>query len=220
MKNAVGGLVRRIFGLLLLVAAAYGGWRFGDYVFPPLEARLGIGTGPVLSVDGVEPNEALAEAADERVARFLSGDGSQLELTGVELTSLLRHREQGRVPDGISNPTVSLMEGRAEVSADVAVADFPGLPDLGPIAGMLPDTVTVQVKGSVIGFGDGEAVLFVQGLEIEGVPLPRGLIPEMLSGLGRVHRPGLPAEAMAVELPDGVSSAYVTGDRLVAVADR
>jgi hypothetical protein len=220
MKKAVGGLVRRILGLLLLVAAAYGGWRFGDYVFPPLEARLGLDSGPVLAVDGVEPDAALAQATGDRIDQFLSGDGGELELSGVELTSLLRHGAQGEVPDGISNPTVRLVEGRAEVSADVSVADFPGLPDLGPIAGMLPDTVTVQVKGSVIGFGDGEAILFVQGLEIEGLPLPRGLIPEMMSGLGRIHRPGLPAEAVAVALPDGVSSAYVTGDRLVVVADR
>ena len=217
MVKAVSGLVRRIVGLLAFVFVAWAGWQWGDYVFPPLLERAGVAQEPVLAVDGVEPSPELGQATWDRVLGFMEGGAEDIELSGPEVTSLLRYARADQVPEGLSDPAVFFEEGRAEASADVAVADFPGLPDLGPAAGILPDTVRVQITGSIIGFGEGEAVLFAQGIEIAGVPLPRAVIPEVMRGLGREHRPGLPPEAVAVDLPDGIASVHVSGDRLVVV---
>jgi hypothetical protein len=52
------------------------------------------------------------------------------------------------------------------------------------------------------------------------VPLPSRTIPGILRALGRVHREGLPPDALAVPLPGGLASAYVEEDSLVLVADR
>ena len=220
MVKAVGGLVRRVLGLLAFVFAAWAGWQWGDYVFPPLLERAGIAQEPVIAVDGVEPSPELGQDAWNRILDFMESGGEDIELSGVEVTSLLRYSRAEQVPEGMGDPAVFFEEGRAVASADVAVSDFPGLPDMGPVAGMIPDTVRVQITGSVIGFGEGEAVLFAQGIEIGGVPLPRAVIPEVMRGLGRAHRPGLPPEAVAVDLPDGIASVHVSGDRLVVVGSR
>ena len=201
-----------------LVIVAWVGWRYGDAIFPQIEERLGMER-DVIVVEEVQASEALSETANEGLVALVDGDLDELALTGAELTSLLRYTHADVVPEGIANPTVRLENGRAFASADVAPADFPSLPDLGPIAGMLPDVVRLELSGSVMGFGEGDAALVVQGIDIGGIPLPRTLIPEILNALGRTDQAGLPREAVAVDLPDGVESAHVADDRLVLVAD-
>lgn len=221
MVKATAGLLRRLLGLVTLIAVAYAGWKWGDAVFPDLEARLGLGppAGALVVEDG-QASESLGRSTLERLESFRAGRGAAIELSGPELTSLLRHARPDLLPQGMHAPLVRLWEGRAEVSAEVAVRDFPSLPDLGPMAGMLPDTVSLRVEGSVMGFGEGMAALVAQRVEVAGVPLPRPLIPEVLEALGRKDRAGLPADAAAVALPEGIASAHVSGDRLVLVADR
>lgn len=220
MLKAMGGLIRSVMGLAAFAVVAYGGWKWGDRVFPALEAMLGVGQESMITVEGVEPSETLGEETWSRIQAFQDGETRELTLSGAELTSVLRFVRPELVPAGMSNPAIRLLEGRAEAYGDVVLRDFPGLPDLGPIAGMLPDTVTVQITGSVMGFGEGEAALFAQRLEVAGVPLPRQVIPEVLTALGRSDRPGLPPEAVGVILPDGVRSMYVEGSQLVILGDR
>lgn len=218
MTKTVGWIVRRILDLVILVLVAYAGWRWGGFVFPGLEERLGIGDGPAIVVEGVGPSEELGQQALGRIEELLEGNGDELELSGPELTSILRYARPDLVPDGLSEPSVRLVEGRAHTAADVALAQFPGLRDLGPVTGILPDTVTLELQGSVMGFGDRSAALVVQGIEIAGVPLPRQVIPEVVRAFRRADRPGLPDEALVVTLPEGIQSAHVVGDRLVLVA--
>lgn len=219
MVKAVGGFLRALLGLVALVAAAYGGWKWGDAVFPRMERLIGLAA-PQAGVGREAPSEALSNSALARVELFQKDGGPEMELSGAELTSLLRYTKPSALPSGVHDPTVVLEDGRARITAEVALADFPRLPDLGPVAGMLPDTVGLQFEGSIMGFGDRQAVLFVQGMEVAGVPLPRRLIPQVMTAVGRTDRPGLPREATTVPLPRGIASAYVVGDRLVLVADR
>jgi hypothetical protein len=218
MVKTAGRLVRRLIGLVVLVLVAYMGWKWGDRVFPGLEERLGVGGSDAIVVEDVESSEALGTTTLRRIETFLDGDEAELALSGTELTSLLRYARPDLIPDGLDRPTVRLSDGRAIASADATLAEFPGFPDLGPITGILPDPVSLELQGSVMGFGDGEAALMVQGMAVAGIPLPDGLIPEVLQALGRVDRPGLPAEAVAVQLPSRVESALVRGEHLILVA--
>jgi len=220
MVKAVGGLVSKLVSLALIALVAYAGWRWGDAVFPALQSRFGIGDGPTIGAEMPEYSEALGATTLQRIEAFQVGSEAELTLSGAEITSLLRYNRADVLPDGIHTPTVRFEDGHAYTSARVALADFPGLPDLGPVAGMLPDTVSLELQGSVMGFGDREAALLVQGIEVAGVPLPRRVIPEVLTALGRSDRDGLPAEAVAVFLPTGIASAHVEADRLILVADR
>jgi len=138
-----------------------------------------------------------------------------MALGGREVTSLLRYSLPGLIPSGIRDPEVRLRDGRLFLFAQVVLGAFPRLPDLGPVLGILPDTLDVVLEASLVPFGEDESALMVHGLEASRIPIPRRLIPEILEAMGRVDRPGLPSEAMAIPLPAGLTSAYILTDSLV-----
>lgn len=138
-----------------------------------------------------------------------------MALTGVEITSLLRHSLPGLLPPGLADPAVEVRDGRLHLRARISPAEFPRMPDLGPLLGVLPDTVDFRAEASLVPYDEIEAALVVHEAEASRIPIPKRLIPELLKALGRVERPGLPPDAVAVPIPAGLSSAYLLGDRLI-----
>ena len=136
-------------------------------------------------------------------------------LSGLELTSVIRFSVPGLVPEGIEDPEVTLEDGRVRLKARVILASFPELPDLGPILGILPDTLNVEWEASLMPYGEVESALLVHQVEASRIPIPRRLIPDILAAMGRVDKPGLPPEAITVPLPSGLESAYVLTDSLI-----
>jgi hypothetical protein len=216
------GCLKSLFGkavtLVLLVMAAYAGWRWGPEVFPWVHERLGLS--PDEEVGGVVSSPELADSVMLRVQDYLRDEGpGRLALGGDELTSLLRHSVPGLIPDGVLDPEVRLEDGRVNLRARVALGSFPNLPDLGPVIGMLPDTLDVAFQASLMPFGKGTAALLVHRLEASRIPLPNRLIPEILTAMGRRDYPGLPADALLIQLPSGLGSAYILTDSLILSID-
>jgi hypothetical protein len=212
------GLVGKILILVGLVAAAYAGWRWGALVFPKIHELLGLSE--VEEVAGPYPTPELADSVMILVQQYRRGeDRAPLALGGNELTSVLQHSLPGFVPDGIMTPEVTLRDGRVNVKARVSLQDFPELPDLGPIIGILPDTLDVGFQGSLTPFDEGRAALLIHRVEAARIPLPRRLIPEILAAMGRRDAPGLPSEAVLVPLPSGLGSAYILADSLILSND-
>jgi hypothetical protein len=212
------GFAKSFFGKavtgILLVLAAYAGWLWGPQVFPRIHDALGIGGGG--GVEEIRASPALADSVMLRIQGLARrNDSGSLALGSSELTSLVRHSASARIPFGVTSPEVRVEGNRIEVRARVALEAFPDLPDLGPVLGMLPDTLDVAIRGSVMPFGDGRAVLLVQSLEASRIPLPKRLIPEILGAMGRETQPGLPPEALLVPLPSGLNSAYILADSLI-----
>lgn len=210
LRSCVGKAVL----LVLLAGAAYAGWRWGPELFPRVQSWLD-GSG-----EEVEASPELAEATLDRYEAFQAGEEDRLSVGGTELASVLRFALPGLLPPGVSEPSVDLEEGRVRVSARVAVAQVPRLPDLGEVVGLLPDTVTLAMRGSLTPLEGKGAALVVEEITAARIPLPRRLIPDILDALGRTDRPGLPPDAMAVPLPEGLRSAYILRDSLILVADR
>jgi len=211
-------LFSKIVILLLLVLAAYAGWQWGPQVFPKVHDWLGLST-----QDAEEELVASPELADSvmgRVQGLRRGDGpGHLALRDDELTSILQFSASGLIPDGVTNPRVTLKDGRVHFRARVVLSSFPDLPDLGPVIGLLPDTLDVALEAAMMPFGDGKAALLIHSLEAARIPLPRRLVPEILSAMGRRDRPGLPPEALLVSLPQGLGSAYILTDSLILSRD-
>jgi hypothetical protein len=219
MFNGVRSCFGRAVTLLLLVAAAYAGWRWGPLVFPRVQEWLG-GTGAVAPALLPAPSAELADSVLERVQLFQGGAGGDLlALGGREITSVLRYSVPGLVPDGVRDPEVQFQEGRAHIRGKVTLASFPELPDLGAILDLLPDTVSVEIEASLLPFGSHMAALMVHRIEANRIPLPRRAIPEVLRALGRRDQPGLPPEALLVPLPAGLLSVYIHSDSLVLSHD-
>jgi hypothetical protein len=216
------GLVKKLFGAALLLGVAYAGFRWGPAVFPRLERALGMDE-PEAPAEGVreEPSAEVADRTLDRFERFRKGEGGdRLALGGLELTSVIRYALPGIVPPGVDVPTVVLADGRVGLRARVALAAFPRLPRLDEVLGILPDTVDVQIRGSLVPLDREHLALLVDHIEASHIPLPRRMIPQVLAGLGRDGTAALPADALAVPLPDGLQSVYVQQDSLVLIAER
>jgi hypothetical protein len=210
LKSCLGQVVT----LVLLVVAAYAGWRWGPAVFPKVEEWLG--RGEEVQVQGPAPTPELADSVLARVQAFMqSGEKGQMVLGGRELTAVIRYAVPGLVPEGIQDPEVILRAGRVHLQARVVLESFPELPDLGPILGILPDTLDVALQASLMPYGELESALLVHQVEASRIPIPRRLIPDILNAMGRSGKPGLPPEAITVPLPAGLESVYILTDSLI-----
>ena len=202
----------------LLIAAALAGWRWGPSVFPRVRGWFVEEEGVV----EVSPSPELADAALDRFERFRRGEiGDRLSLSAVDVASVLRYSAPGMLPEGVSGPVVEFHDGVVTLTAHVAVEAFPGLPTLDGILGFLPDTVSISIEGALAPLDENRVALVVHGVYAAfiPVPLPDGMTPRILTALGRRGRDGLPEDALAFPLPDGVRSAHVLRDRLILVRD-
>ena len=218
MGKAVKRFVTRLGLAVLIVLAAYVGWKGGDAVFPRLETALGIGE--VEEPD--RPELVTPEAADlarQKIEAFReSEDAIELRLKSFEVSSLLRYSLTGMLPKGVVEPTVKMQGDRIELIASVIPSALPDLPDLGGITGVVvPDTVAVSVGGSLVPFGDRGSMLLVSEMVVGGIPIPSSAFPDILAALGRKDEQGLPASAILAPAFKEIKSAYVEGGELVLV---
>ena len=200
----------------LLVAAAFAGWRWGPSVVPRVGGWFDEGEATV----EVVPSPELAEAALDRFERFRDGEGgNQLSLSAAEVVSVIRYSAPEMVSGGVSNPVLEFENGVVSLSARIAVEAFPGLSTLDGILNFLPDTVSIAVEGALSPLNEDGVALIVHGVRASfiPVPLPDEMTPRILTALGRRHIAGLPEDALAFPLPDGVRSAHVLRDRLILV---
>ena len=217
-SGCLRGCLGRASFLGLLIVVALVGWRWGPAVFPRVHGWF---AEEEVTVE-VLPSPELAEAALDRFERFRRGEmGGQLSLSATEVTSVIRYSAPGMVPGGVSDPVVEFGDGAVSLSARIAVEAFPGLPALDGVLGFLPDTVPMTVAGALSPFDEDGVALVVHGVHASfiPVPLPDGMIPKILTALGRRHVDGLLEDALPFSLPNGVQSAHVLRDRLILMRD-
>lgn len=211
LKSCLG----RIAAVAVLALLAGAAWLFAPSWLPELSQRF------VDEEDGIAPSSDLAEVTLERFERFRAGEaGERMVLDEAELTSVVRYSVPGVVPEGVAEPTVDLKDGRVHLSGRVATGAFPTMPALEEVTGILPDTVDVELRGSLRPFSDRWSALHVEDANAAGVRLPKRLVPPILRAMGRVDRQGLPDDALLIPLPTGLQATYVEGDSLVLVAAR
>jgi hypothetical protein len=167
------------------------------------------------------PSPELADSTLDRFESFRSGEvGPEMRLGGAELSSLVRYSLPGLLPPAIEAPSVRLQDGRIHLAARVAVEALPQLPALREVMGLLPDTVLVEIRGTLAPLADEFAALHVDRIEASRIPLPARYIPEILTALGRRSMENLPPDALLIPLPQGLRTAYVLRDSLVLVSNR
>ena len=211
--------MKKVALLFLMLFSAYAGFRWGAAVFPSVERALGIAAAEAVA-EVQTPNPELADRTLDRFERFRAGElGDRLALGSVELSSVVRYALPGIVPQGVAEPTIVLEGGRVHVSARVAVANFPRLPRLDQIVGLLPDTVLIEMRGSLVPLDQAYLALNVDRLSAARVPIPSRMVADVLTGLGREGPASLPKDALQMPLPDGVRSMFVQADSLILLAD-
>jgi hypothetical protein len=218
-------LVSTAVGVVVLVGVAYVGFRWGPAVLPRVQSLLSMAaSGPGAGGSGSgepTPSPEIAETTLDRFERFRRGEGEgRLALGGTELSSVVRYALPGLVPQGVADPTVTLDQGRVRITARVAVVAFPRLPRLDQVMGFLPDTVYMEMEGTLVPLDQAFLALVVDKVAASRIPLPKRLVAGILAGLGMKRPASLPADALAVPIPDGVDSVFVQKDSLVLKARR
>lgn len=163
----------------------------------------------------------IAARADEKLSSLGAPDGpAQVALDESELQSLVEYRWTGFLPPDVVGPRVGLADGRVSLEASVATARFGRIAELREIVAFLPDTASLRVVGMFVPLNDDHVALEVHEMGAASIPVPRQLIPTVLSRFRGSTEPGLAPNAVAVPLPPGISNVYVSGDSLVFVASR
>lgn len=217
--------LRKVTWAILLVLVALASWRWGPAALPPVARALGLGA-PVwvpapASSGPVQPSPELADTTLDRFERFRRGEGEdRLALGATELSSVLRYSLPGLVPPGVSDPAVYLEDGKVRIRARVALEALPRRPDLEQVMGILPDTVLLEMVGTLLPLDQAFLALRVDRVEAARVPIPQRMVADLLASLGLEGPPSLPADALAVPIPDGVRSVVVQKDSLVLEARR
>jgi hypothetical protein len=207
------GCVGKLLFLLILAGVGVVVW----WNYPQLLDRVR-GIREPAETGAALPSPELADATLDRFETFQSGGVGEMHLGDAELTSLVRYSVPGMLPEGVEDPSVRVQDGQVYLGARVAVRGLPDVPALREVMGLLPDTVPVEIRGTLAPFDIDRAALHVDQVQASRIPLPERYIPEILTKLGRVPEPNLPADAVLVPLPRGLSQVYVLRDSLVLVA--
>lgn len=179
----------------------------------------------VSAPDSARYDPVVASRAMDRLRLFRTGNaGEELRFEADEITAVLRHAMPGVVPAGLIEPRVRLEDGMVRVVARIASASFPGAKLLTPLLGVLPDTLDVEIRGSVVRDRGGLAFR-IERVSAEHVPVPESVVASVVSSIVRspetdrdLHEGEPPT--VHVAWPRGVSRLYVSGDRLVLERDR
>jgi hypothetical protein len=200
--------VRRPGCLIALVVAALLlllGWAFRDDL---RRALMGSGR------QTTEVSEAAAASAEAKVQRVRE-HGETVELSEVEIASLVRYRWGGWLPGGLDEPWVALRADTLYLGGNVSADRIPEIPELSRVRFLLPDTVPVEVGGRLTPLGAGRVSFEILALEVSQVPVPSRYHDNLAERLGRPDDPDLGPTAIPLPLPDGVGSAEVRGGVLI-----
>lgn len=213
MFRVLGGCVTRLLTLVLLLIVLALAWVYRAELGRAWRDLRGVAVHAAVS-------EELAASAEARLETALSGNGPErIVLSQAELQSLLLFRWADSLPDYVTAPAIDLADGRIRVGATVPTRIFPALGDLDEIAPFLPDTADLAASGQFVPLDAGYVALEIHEITAARIPLPRRVIPLILDGFGRRGRAGLAPDAMAVPLPPGIATAFVSGDSLVLVRE-
>lgn len=203
--------------LAVLAGGGYAAWRWGPEVVP--RARAWLQEEPV--AEKRLPSPEIAQATLDRFEALRDGSGpARIALSNLELVSVLRYALAGLIPEQISEPSIRMSDGVLTLSGRFPMDALEGLGELGPAIGFLPDTLLLELEGSLVPLDDRRAALVIHKVIASHIPLPDRMIAGVLRSLGREGEEGLASDALAVRLPSGLESAYILRDSLVLVARR
>lgn len=215
--RAVGGCLRRLLILALLVGGIALVWRYHGRIIDQWRELRTAWAEP--SIQG--PSPALADTAEQKLTSLARDAApSRIALSEAEVQSLVRYRVASLLPLYVDSPRVRLRDGRVHVDARVPVERVPALAQATELAAFLPDTADFTASGHITPLDDARVALEVAGITAARIPLPERMIPGLLDALGRQSAPRLPRNAVALPLPPGARTVYVSGDSLVFLARR
>jgi len=210
VRGCGGGCLGRLAALVVLAVIVVAAWRFG----PDLAERYG----HYLEDEGeaeVATSSELADAALGRFDRVVQGESETASFSGAEVESVLRYRWNDQLPPGVGDPSVRIQGGELRVRVQVASENLPRYPEMERLREVLPDTVPLELRGTLLTLEGREAAFLVRRIDVAGVPVPRRFQATLLEALQSSRRDDVPEEAFVVALPPGIGSLHLADETLV-----
>ncbi len=207
------GCAKRIVSLVILVGLALAAWHYRADLKRLWNQYVGHRT----TAAARSPEEDSASAQAKFHALLGARPPARTAFSQGELQALMRTRFAPVLPRWVDSAHIDLEGDKIRLSAKVPVARIPQVKELGEVAGLLPDSPEVAVKGQLIPVERGGVMLAVDQVSAAHIPVPRRLIAPVVSSLKRPGDPS-PPDALRLPLPRTVSSAYVRNDSLVVMS--
>ena len=207
--------MRKSMLLVFLIPTIYAGFKWG---LPSINHFLDSDNCEGC-VEDAQPSMALSDLTMDRFEKLRWGElGAKLVLGSLEVSSIARYAVPGIIPPGLLELRVEFEEELVRLSALVVAEEFPGLPKLDEIIGLLPDTISVEMQGIIAPLDQGHFALIVNRLWMAKIPIPASLIPPILTAFGREGRRALPRNALLIPKPDVIESVFIRSDSLFLFA--
>jgi len=210
VRGCGGGCLGRLAALVVLAVLVVAAWRFG----PELAERYG----HYLEGDREPEVAASGELADAALARFdrvIQGESESASFSEAEVESVLRYRWNDQLPPGVGESTVRIRGGELRVRLQVATEVLPRYPEMERLREALPDTVPLELRGTILTLEGREAAFLVRRIDAAGIPVPRRFQRTLLEALQAPRRANVPEEAFVFALPPGIGSLHLADETLV-----
>lgn len=209
MLRFVGGCAGRLLGLALIAAVLAVGWSNRRTVVRLWDQAFGTER---------QASEELAAQAAAKLSGLGRAGVTRVAFREPELQSLVQYRWAASLPPDLEAPRVGLGAGRIDLEGRVPTARLGGIAELREILSFLPDTTSVRATASFVPLDGRHVALEIHELGAAGIPIPRRLIPPILSHFRLEGQPDAGPNSVAVPLPVGIGNVFVSGDSLVLVA--
>ncbi len=217
------GCAKRIVTLAVIVALAFAAWHYRANLVAAWDSRSNPSEawsrllGAPAAASTTSPEEAARTARVKLDALTGPHPPARTALSSAELQALVHRLITPDMPRWVDSTRVELEGNQFRVSGRVPADRIPQVKELGEVAGLLPDTPEVAVKGQLLPLPGGGAALAVDQVTAAHIPVPHRLIPAVVRSL---KRPGdtSPPDQLRLPLPRSVSSAYVRNDSLILLS--
>ncbi len=217
------GCAKRIVTLAVIVALAFAAWHYRANLVAAWHSRSNLSEAwsRLLGAPGAAPTTSPEEAARTARVKFealtSAHPPARTALSSAEVQALVRRLVAPVLPHWVDSARVDLEGDRIRVSGRVPADHIPQVKQLGEVAGLLPDTPEVAVKGQLIPLPGGGVNLGVDQVTAAHIPLPHRLIPAVVGSLKRAGD-NSPPDQLRLPLPRSVASAYVRNDSLILLS--
>lgn len=169
------------------------------------------------AIEMEEPSEELAIRAEETFEAIADGTArGEVRLSEMELQSYVEYRLAQRLPAGVTDPAVDLLDSTVAMSAELDLRELEvGGNAVEMLRRMLGDSATIQAELYPTVGAPGEGRVEVLSLQAGRVPLTLA-IGAILDGAG------IPADGQTaiIEIPDDVESIRVQNEEIVLIRGR
>jgi hypothetical protein len=204
------GCIARLGCLFLLVILAIAGWFTRDLWLPD-RFRTHPSTTSAAAWQPLSP--AGADSTRAALTKLSQPRGPVFQtLSGAAVASYVFREVARQLPPSTDSVQAMVDGDRMSMRASVDMSELRGL---GGAIGMLGGRERVQLAGTLRLVSPGLAEFQVQQVRIGDLPLPRGMIPTLISRFSRAGRPaGLDANALPLPIPRYVGDIRVANGKI------